>query len=65
MKEKEEDDDGRPKSANESMQLIDLSAHVELEQQPDCSRLQLKQVREAACLTEFTTFQLFYDSSFF
>ena len=68
MKGKEEDDDGKPKSANESMQinqLVDLSDHVELEQQPDCSRFQLKQVREAACLTEFTTLQLFYDSSFF
>ena len=63
MKGKEEDDDGKPKSANGSMQIKDLSVHVELEQQPDCSRFQ--QVREAACLTEFTTLQLFYDSSFF
>ena len=68
MKEKEEDDDGKLKSANKSMQInqrVDLPIHMELEQQPDGSRFQLKQVREAACLTELTTLQLFYDSSFF
>ena len=49
MKGKEEDDDGRPKSASESMkinQLVGLLVHVELEQMPDCSRFQSNPVRE-------------------
>ena len=60
MKGKEEDDDNKPKSANESMQLIDLSVHVELEQQPNCVGFQLMQVKEAACSMEFTILQTYY-----
>ena len=58
MTENEEDDIGRPKSTNESLRLnpfAGLPNHVELEQQADCSRFQLMQVREEACLMEFTT----------
>ena len=53
MKGKEEDDDGRPKSASESMQndqLVDLLVHVELEQMPNCSRFQSNPVREGGVL---------------
>ena len=49
MKGKEEDDDGRPKSASESLQinhLVGLSVHVKLEQMPDRARFQLNLVRE-------------------
>ena len=46
-------------------QLVDLLVHVELEQLPNCSRFQLKQAKEVACLMEFTILQLLYDSSFF
>ena len=49
MKGKEEDDDGRPKSASESMQinqLVGLWVHVKPEQMPDCSRFQSNPVRE-------------------
>ena len=63
MTGKEEDDNGRPKSTNESMRInpfADLLNHVELEQQADCSRFQLMQVREGACLMEFTTLQNSY-----
>ena len=52
MKGKKKDDNGKPKSASESMrinQLADLLAHVELEWLTDCSGFQLKKVREAAC----------------
>ena len=51
MKEKEEDDDGKPKSAHENMQInqrVDSPIHLKLELQPDGSRFLLKQVREAA-----------------
>ena len=53
MKEKEEVDDGKPKSAHESMQInqrVDSPIHLKLELQPDGSRFLLKQVREAALL---------------
>ena len=53
MKGKEEDDDGKPKSASESMQinqLVDLLVHVELEQMPNCSRFQSNPVREGGVL---------------
>ena len=60
MKGKEEDDDGKPKSATGSMQIKDLSVHVELEQQPDCTSVQWMQVREAACSMEFTSLQTYY-----
>ena len=59
----EEDNKGRPKSTNESMRInpfADLLTHVELEQQTDCSRFQLMQVREVACLLEFTILQNYY-----
>ena len=49
MKGKEEDDDGKPKSASESMQinqLVDSLVHVELEQMPNCSRFQPNPVKE-------------------
>ena len=49
MKGKEEDDDGRPKSASESLQinhLVGLSVHVKLEQMPDRARFQSNLVRE-------------------
>ena len=68
MKGKKEDDDSKPKSANESMrvnQFADLLVHVELEQLPNCSRFQLKQAEEVACLMGFTILQLLNDSSFF
>ena len=65
MKGKEEDDDGKPKSANESMQLIDLPAHVELQQQPNCAGFQLMPVREAACSMELTTLQTFSERNLF
>ena len=63
MKGKEEDDKGRPKSANESIRInpsADLLVHVELEQQANCSRFQLMQVREVACLMKFTILQNYY-----
>ena len=56
MKGKKKDDNGKPKSASESMrtnQLADLLAQVELEWLTDCSGFQLKQVREAACSMGF------------
>ena len=59
MKGKEEDDDGKPKPANESMQLIDLSSHVELQQQPNCVGFQLMQAKEAACSMELTILQTY------
>ena len=40
MKGKEEDDDGKPKSASES-----ILVHVELEQMPNCSRFQSNPVK--------------------
>ena len=63
MTRNEEDDKGRPKSTNESMRLnpfADLLTHVELEQQANCSRFQLMQVREVVCLMEFTILQNYY-----
>ena len=48
MKEKEEDDDGKPKSTNGSSHSKDFPVHVELEHQPDGSSFQLMQVREVA-----------------
>ena len=63
MTGKEEDDNGRPKSSNESMRtnpFADSLVHVELEQQAVCSRSQLKQVREAAYSMEFTNLQNYY-----
>ena len=56
MTGKEEDDDGKPKSTNESMrinQLADVLAHVEPEWLTDCSGFQLDQVGEAACSRGF------------
>ena len=58
MKGKEEDDDDKPKSVNESTQLINLSAHVELEQQPNYAGYQLMQVKEAAYSMELTILQI-------
>ena len=49
MKGKKEDDNGKPKSANESMrvnQFADLLVHVELEQLSNCSSFQQKPVKE-------------------
>ena len=60
MKRNEEDDDDKPNSANGNMQIKDLSVHVELEHQPNCSSFQLMQVREAACSMEFTSLQTSY-----
>ena len=50
MKEKEEDDDDKLKSANNMQinQRVDPPIHMKLEQQPEGSRFLLKQVREAA-----------------
>ena len=62
MKEKEEDDDGKLKSANKSMQInqrVDLPIHMELEQQPEGSRFLLKQVREAAYPRNLPLFHYF------
>ena len=62
MKEKEEDDDGKPKSAHESTQInqrVDSPFHLKLELQPDDSRFLLKQVREAACLRSLPHFHYF------
>ena len=49
MKGKKEDDNSKPKSANESMrvkQFTDLLVHVELEQLSDYSKFQLNPVKE-------------------
>ena len=49
MKGKKEDDNGKPKSINESMhanQFADLIVHVELEQRTNCSRSQSMPVKE-------------------
>ena len=49
MKGKEEDDNSRTKSANESLQinhLVGLSVHVKPEQMPDRARFQSNLVRE-------------------
>ena len=62
MKEKEEDDDGKPKPTNESMQInqrVDSPIHMELEQQPKGSRFLLKQVREAAYPRSLPLFHYF------
>ena len=51
MKGKKEDDNGKPKSTNESMRVnhfADLLVHVELEQLSNCSRFQSKPVKEWA-----------------
>ena len=56
MKGKEEDDDDKPKST----QLIGLSAHVELEQQPNYAGSQWMQVREAASSMELIILQTYY-----
>ena len=57
MKEKEEDDDDKPKST----QLIDfLSAHVELELQQKYAGSQWLQVREAASSMEHFILQTHY-----
>ena len=59
----EEDDKGRPKSTNESMRInpfADFPNHVELEQQADCSKFLLMQVRDGTCLMKFTTLQNSY-----
>ena len=53
MKGKKEDDDSKPKSANESMQSnqsADLLIHVELERLSKCSRFQLKPVKGSGVL---------------
>ena len=63
MTRKEEDDNGRPKSTKEIMRInpfADLPNHVELEQQADCSRFQLMQVRDGTCLMKSTTLQNSY-----
>ena len=55
MTRKEEDDSGGPKSTNESMRInpfADFPNHAELEQQADCSRFQLMQVRDGTCFDE-------------
>ena len=46
MKEKEEDDEAKPKSANESTQLTDWPAHVEWKHQPNYAGYQLIQGRK-------------------
>ena len=49
MKGKKEDDNSKPKSTNESTRVnyfADLLVHVELEQLSNCSRFQLKPVKE-------------------
>ena len=60
MKEKEEDDDAKPKSINESTQLIDWPAHVEWKQQPNYAGYQLMQVKEAAYSMELIILQIYY-----
>ena len=55
MKGEEEDDDGRPKSASESLQinqLVGLLVHVKPEQMPDRSRFQSNLVREGGMSDE-------------
>ena len=69
MKGKEEDDDGRPKSASENSQinhLVGLSVRVKLEQTPDHSRFQSNLVREGGTFWSLLSynFQLFYIRSF-
>ena len=62
MKEKEEDDDGKPKSTNKRTQInqrVDLPIHMELEQQPEGSRFRLKQVREVAYPRSLPLFHYF------
>ena len=62
MKEKEEDDNDKPKSTNKRTQInqrVDLPIHMELEQQPEGSRFLLKQVREAAYPRSLPLFHYF------
>ena len=68
MKGKEEDDDGKPNSANEGMQnnqAADLFIHVELERLSKCSRFQLNPGKGSGVHMESTIFQSLYDLSFF
>ena len=68
MKGRKEDDDGKPRSANESMRInpfADWLVHVELEQLSKCSRFQLNPGKGSGVHMESTIFQLLYDSSFF
>ena len=53
---REEDDDNKPKST----QLIYLSAHVELEHQPNYASSQWMKVREAASSMELIILQTYY-----
>ena len=68
MTGKEEDDDGKPKSTNESMrihQLADVLAHVEPEWLTDCSGLQLKQVGSGVLKGFLLSYKLSYVLSSF
>ena len=63
MKGKKEDDDGKPRSANESMRLnpfADWLVHVELEQLSKCSRSQLKPAKRRGVLNEVLPFLDYY-----
>ena len=68
MKGKEEDDDSRTKSANESLQinhLVGLSVHVKLEQMPDRARFQSNLVREGGTFDGvLLSYNYFYIRSF-
>ena len=67
MKEKEEDDDDEPKPTNKSTQInqrVDLPIHMELEQQPEGTKLRLKQVREVAYPRSLLLFHYFIISPF-
>ena len=61
MKEKEEDDDDKLKSANNMQinQRVDPPIHMKLEQQPEGSRFRLKQVREVAYPRSLPLFHYF------
>ena len=65
MKGKEEDDDSKPNSTNEITQLIDSSAHVELQQQPNYVDSQWMQVWEVAGPKEFSILRFYYMSRSF
>ena len=63
MKERKEDDDGKPRTANESMRtnpFADRLVHVELGQLSKCSRSQLKPAKGRGVFNEVLPFLNYY-----
>ena len=69
MKERKKEDDGKPRSANDSMRInpfANQSDHVELEQLSKCSRFQLKPEKGSGVFNGvYHPTDLLYISSFF